>query len=185
MLQGREAVARFLGVDDLVVERLYRMGLLSIPMEWQLRHNIDQVLRCETFLSEELVGPAGLARWVGLPLAWEHLRTCGPLQSRNPLSTLDRRIAVEGLVALAKRIRLAVSRVPTPRQPVALSEALRTSDRLFKRAADLVAKLLTGGVGSADWRAPYRWADLFLDARELSSAYDQWNAQQTTCDVLQ
>lgn len=152
-----QEIARFLGVEQPLLECLRWRYLLKYPTPRYLAYDADDVLECRDFL-DDLMTPEEVDLIVGAPGISRMLE-----QSRliEPWCRLAEKpcYAPDSLANLFRAMLVKV--LPKPAQGDALTLgqlAEGNPDRLM----ELITRVLSGTVRAVHWAAPYRLVDLVV-----------------------
>jgi hypothetical protein len=155
-------IARFLGVEQPLLECLRWRYLLKYPTPRYLAYDADDVLECRDFL-DDLMTPEEVDQIVGAPGISRMLEQSRLIEpwcrlAENPC------YAPDSLASLFDAIRRRL----LPDQP--LDSAVRLGDMVQREPArlmQLITFLLDGSLPVMGWGAPYR----FLDLRVCNSGH--------------
>jgi TniQ len=170
-LHRRVDVEQFLAIDSATFDGLLRRQIIELPVAEE-GFDIDQLLRAQDYVANELLGYADLERIVGLPLDWEDLAQCELFPPWNGPRSMDRRVDLRTLCALQLTLWDAVLRARPPVDPVRLGFMAGNASRPFMAASVLVDLVRHGGLQALRWHEPYTWIALELDAGEVERISD-------------
>ena len=178
-LYSDRQVLGFLAIDLATLDGLLARGILHRPIE-EHGYDIDELLAAQDFLSKGLLTLAELSSYVGVPLDWEDLGRSPLIKTWNPKNAADRRVAVDDLLLIQKRLTEYCDASFEDGGAVTIGEIARGAEHSFQVVSEVVIRACHGELGRIGWRHPFDWACIVLPRKEAEKRGSGEKAQDAT-----